>query len=81
MDFIKRVEQTKYFIASFTKDLTFDRTSYASYRCESYPSRPVYIERFHNSQPFQRRDDKTYNVRFLSYIYRKDVNSKNKNID
>jgi len=52
-DFIKNVEQTKYFIVSFIKDLAPGRTLYTSCGCESYLSYSVYIERFYNSQPFQ----------------------------
>jgi len=80
-DFIKRIEQTKYLIASFVKDLASGRTPYILYGRESYLSRSVYIERFRNSQLFQRRNNKVYDVRFLSYTYKKDVNGKGKGID
>src|SRR6266566_3362223 len=72
-DFIKRVEQAKYLIAFFARDPALGRTLYILYGREFYPSCPVYIECSCNSQSFQRRDDKTYDVCFLSYIYRKDV--------
>ncbi len=80
-DFIKRVEQTKYLIASFAKDPTPGRTSYTSRGRESYLSRPVYIKCSHNSQPFQRHNNKTYNVCFLSRTYGKDADGKSKGID
>jgi len=80
-DFIKKIEQTKYFIASFTKDPTPSRTPYASHRRESYPSCPAYIERSYNLQPFRRRNNKAHNIRFPSYIYRKDTDSKDKGIN
>ncbi len=80
-DFIKRIEQTKYLIASFAKDPTPSRTPYTLHRYESYPFRPVYIERSHNSQLFQQYNNKTHNVRFPSRIHKKDINGKNKNID
>ncbi|SRR6266566_5343407 len=80
-DFIKRVEQAKYLIASFIRDLTLDKTPYVLYGCESYLSRPVYTECSYNLQSFQRRDDKAHNVYFLSRIYRKDVDGKGKSID
>ena len=80
-DFIKRVEQAKYFIASFAKDPTPDRTPYVLRRYESYLSHPIYIERSRNLQPLQQHDNKVYNVCFLSCIYKKDVDSKNKGID
>ncbi len=80
-DFIKRVEQTKYFIASFIRDLASGRIPYTSYGYESYPSCPAYTERFCNLQPFRRCDNKTYDVRFLSCIYKKDIDSKGKSID
>jgi len=80
-DFIKRIEQIKYFIAFFIKDPTFNRTLYTSYRYKSYLSYPAYTKRSRNSQPFQRRDNKTYNIYFLSRVYKKDINSKNKNIN
>ena len=48
-DFIKRVEQAKYLIASFAKDLALGRTLYALCKRESYPSRPTYIECSYNS--------------------------------
>jgi len=80
-DFIKRVEQTKYFIAFFAKDLAFNRTLYASRGYESYLSRPVYIKRSYNLQPFQQYDNKVHNIRFLSYIHKKDINGKSKDID
>src|SRR6266566_2208859 len=81
MDFIKRVEQAKYLIASFARDPALGRTPYTLRGHESYLSRPVYIERFRNSQPFQRRDNKVYNIRFPSHIHRKDVDDKSKSID
>ncbi len=80
-DFIKRVEQAKYLIASFARDPAPGRTPYASRRRESYPSRPAYAERSHNSQPFQRCDDKVYNVRFPSRAHKKDADGKGKGID
>jgi len=80
-DFIKRVEQAKYLIASFARDPMPGRTPYASRGCESYPSRPTYVERSRNSQPFQRYDNKTRDVRFPSYTHRKDVDGKSKGID
>src|SRR6266699_2879682 len=80
-DFIKRVEQTKYLIASFARDPTPGRTLYTSYGRKSYPSRPAYAERSHNSQPFQRRNNKAHDVRFPSRIHRKDVDGKGKGID
>ncbi len=80
-DFIKRVEQTKYFIVSFAKDLAPSRTPYTSYGRESYPSRPAYIKCSRNSQPFQRRDNKAYDIRFPSYVHEKDVDGKSKGID
>src|SRR6266699_7066027 len=80
-DFIKRVEQTKYFIIFFVKDPAPNRTPYTSYGHESYPFRSAYIKRFYNSQPFQQRNNKTHDIHFLFYIHRKDVDDKNKNID
>jgi len=80
-DFIKRVEQAKYLIASFAKDPAPGRTPYASRRRESYPSRPAYAKRSCNSQPFQRCDDKAYNVRFPSRVHGKDIDGKGKGID
>ena len=81
MDFIKKVEQIKYLIVFFVKDPTPGRTLYTSYKRESYLSRPVYIKRSCNSQLFQQRDDKAYNVRFLFYVYKKDIDGKGKGID
>ncbi|SRR6266566_6384103 len=80
-DFIKKVEQIKYFIVSFARDLTSGRTLYTLCRYKSYPSYPVYTKHSHNLQSFQRYNDKVYNVRFLSCVYKKDINSKNKSID
>ena len=80
-DFIKRVEQAKYLIVSFVRDLAFGRTSYASRGRESYLSRPIYIECFCNLQSFQQYDDKAYNIRFPSYTYKKDIDGKSKSID
>ena len=80
-DFMKRVEQAKYLIASFARDPAFGRTPYALRGRESYPSRPAYIECSRNSQPFQRHNDKAYNVRFSSYTHGKDVDGKGKGID
>ncbi len=80
-DFIKRVEQTKYFIASFVRNPTSNRTLYILYGYESYLSRPIYTERSYNSQPFQRHDNKAHDVRFSSCIYKKNVDSKSKGID
>jgi len=81
VDFIKRVEQTKYLIASFARNPMLDKIPYTSHRYKSYLSYSVYIERSCNSQPFQQRDDKAYNVHFLSHIHKKNVDSKNKSID
>jgi len=81
VDFIKRVEQTKYLITSFVKDLTSDRILYTSYRRKFYLFHSIYIKRFYNLQPFQQYDDKIYDVHFLFYIYRKDIDGKNKGID
>ncbi len=80
-DFIKKVEQAKYLIASFTRDPTPGRTPYTSHRYESYLSYPAYTKRSHNSQPFQRRDDKAHDVRFPSYIHKKNADNKGKGID
>ncbi len=80
-DFIKRIEQTKYLIAFFVRNPMLGRILYTSRRHESYPSRSVYIEHSYNSQPFQRYNNKIYNIRFLFRVYRKDINSKNKGID
>ncbi len=80
-DFIKRVEQTKCFIASFVKDPTPSRTPYTSCGREFYPSYPVYTERSYNSQSFQRHDNKAYDIRFPSCVYKKDIDSKSKGID
>ena len=57
------------------------RTLYILYKRKSYLSRPAYIERSHNLQPFQRYDDKAYDIRFPSYVYKKDVDDKDKGID
>src|SRR6266566_2934593 len=80
-DFIKRVEQAKYLIASFVRNLASGRTLYVLRRRKSYLSRLAYTKRSYNLQPFQRYDDKTYNIYFLFCVYKKDVDSKNKSID
>src|SRR6266699_2589 len=80
-DFIKRVEQVKYLIASFVRDLAFGRTPYISRGRESYLSHSIYIEHSYNLQSFQRCNDKAHDVRFSSYVYRKDVDNKDKGID
>src|SRR6266699_4916916 len=61
-DFIKRVEQAKYLIASFARDLTPGRTLYILYGYKSYLSRLAYIKRSYNSQPFQRYNNKAYDI-------------------
>ena len=47
-DFIKRIVQTKYLIASFAKDLASNKVPYIAYKCEAYPSRLVYLKRLYN---------------------------------
>ena len=81
VDFIKRVEQVKYLIASFTRDLAPGRTLYILYGRESYLSRPAYVERSCNSQSFQQYDDKVHDVRFPSRVHRKDIDDKSKSIN
>jgi len=80
-DFIKRVEQAKYFIVFFVRNPTPGKTLYILRGYKSYLSRSIYIEHSYNLQPFQRHDDKTYDVHFLFYIYKKDVDNKDKGID
>ena len=51
-DFIKRVEQIKYLIVFFARDLAPDRTLYASYGRDFYLFRSAYIECSCNLQFF-----------------------------